>query len=69
LNARLHGLNLQRHRRTENWLWRPDTQERKLSESSMVNLRYRCRWKRQWLGRFLCWLAEAIPYCEVRYAF
>ena len=35
----------------------------------MINLRYRSRWKRQWLDRFLSWLPEAMPYCEVRYVF
>ena len=68
-NEGLHNLNLQWHPRAEEWLWRPDLQERKLSESGMVNLRYKSRWKRQWLDRFLGWLAEALPYCEIRYAF
>jgi spore photoproduct lyase len=50
-------------------VWRPDIQERKLSQSGMVNLRYKSCWKRQWLDRFLGWLDEELPYCEVRYAF
>ena len=68
-NAGLHELNLQWHAKAEQWLWRPDLQEQKLSESGMENLRYRARWKRQWLDRFLGWLHETLPYCEVRYAF
>ena len=50
-------------------VWRPDIQERKLSQSGMVNLRYKSCWKRRWLDRFLGWLGEELPYCEVRYAF
>jgi spore photoproduct lyase family protein len=68
-NEGLHGLNLQWHPRAEEWLWRPDIQERKWSQSGMQNLRYKSGWKRQWLSRFVGWLGQAMPYCEVRYAF
>lgn len=68
-NEGLHDLNLRWHPRAEEWLWRPDIQERKWSQSGMRNLRYKAGWKRQWLDRFLGWLGEALPYCEVRYAF
>jgi spore photoproduct lyase len=68
-NEALHDLNLLWHPRAEEWLWRPDLQERKWSQSGMCNLRYKAAWKRQWLDRFLAWLGEAMPYCTVRYAF
>ncbi|MGK6323166.1 spore photoproduct lyase family protein [Sphingomonas sp. DT-51] len=68
-NEGLHDLNLRWHPRAEEWLWRPDLQEPKWSQSGMRNLRYRAGWKRQWLDRFIGWLREALPYCEVRYAF
>lgn len=68
-NEGLHDLNLLWHPRAEEWLWRPDLQERKWSQSGMRNLRYKAVWKRQWLDRFLAWLGEALPYCTVRYAF
>ncbi len=68
-NEALHDLNLLWHPRAEEWLWRPDLQERKWSQSGMRNLRYKAAWKRQWLDRFLAWLGEAMPYCTVRYAF
>lgn len=68
-NEELHDLNLQWHPRAEEWLWRPDIQEAKWSQSGMRNLRYKANWKRQWLDRFLGWLKEAMPYCQVRYAF
>ena len=68
-NEGLHDLNLEWHPRAEEWLWRPDIQERKWSQSGMQNLRYKAAWKRQWLDRFLGWLGESMPYCKVRYAF
>jgi spore photoproduct lyase family protein len=68
-NEGLHDTNLRWHPRAEEWLWRPDIQERKWSQSSQQNLRYKVSWKRQWLDQFLSWLGEAMPYCKVRYAF
>lgn len=68
-NAQLHEVNLRWHPRAEEQLWRPDLQETKRSEGGMENLRYRARWKRQWLDRFQALLARHLPYCGVRYAF
>lgn len=68
-NEALHDVNLKWHPRAEDWLWRPDIQEQKWSQSGMQNLRYRASWKRQWLNRFIGWLETSMPYCEVRYAF
>ena len=68
-NAGLHAVNLRWHPRAEDLLWRPDIQETKRSQGGMDNLRYRTPWKRQWLERFKALLAEALPYCTVRYAF
>ena len=68
-NEGLHEINMGWHPKGEAALWRPDLQEEKISESGMVNLRYRAGWKRQWLDRLQQWLHEAMPYCEVRYAF
>jgi spore photoproduct lyase len=68
-NEALHDVNLKWHPRAEEWLWRPDIQEQKWSQSGMQNLRYRASWKRQWLNRFIGWLGTSMPYCDVRYAF
>ena len=68
-NEELHEVNLAWHPKAEAVLWRPDIQERKLSEVGAVNLRYRTGWKGRWLGRFKALLAERMPYCRVRYAF
>lgn len=68
-NEALHDVKLKWHPRAEEWLWRPDIQEQKWSESGMQNLRYKASWKWQWLNRFIGWLKTSMPYCEVRYAF
>lgn len=68
-NESLHHVNMAWHPRAEDFLWRPDLQETKRSESGMKNLRYRTPWKRRWLDQWLGWMREALPYCEVRYAF
>ncbi len=68
-NAALHEINMGWHPKGEDLLWRPDLQEEKLSQSGMTNLRYRHGWKGQWLARLRGWLGEAMPYCEIRYAF
>jgi spore photoproduct lyase family protein len=68
-NEGLHELNLRWHPRAEDWLWRPDIQEQKWSQTGMRNLRYKAAWKRQWRSRFIGWLKASLPYCQVRYAF
>lgn len=68
-NKQLHEVNLQWHPKAEEYLWTPDTQQTKRSESGMWNLRYKVAWKQQWLARFQQLLAAKMPYCGVRYAF
>lgn len=68
-NAGLHAVNLGWHPKAEDLLWRPDIQEPKRSEGGGDNLRYRARWKAQWIARFKELMTERIPYCRVRYAF
>ncbi|MBB3999549.1 spore photoproduct lyase family protein [Aureimonas pseudogalii] len=68
-NEALHDVNLAWHPKGEDELWRPDLQERKVSEGGMVNLRYKVAWKRRWLDQLLGWMAQTMPYCTVRYAF
>ncbi|MDP4026029.1 spore photoproduct lyase family protein [Methylobacterium sp. NEAU 140] len=68
-NADLHAVNLGWHPKAEDLLWRPDIQEAKVSQGGGANLRYRTGWKGKWLARFKALLAEALPYCTVRYAF
>ena len=68
-NAALHEVNLRWHPRAEDWLWRPELQQKKLSQSGMWNLRYKVHEKRRYLESFLATLKRTLPYCEVRYAF
>lgn len=68
-NEQLHEVNMQWHPKAEDYLWRPDLQQKKLSQNGMWNLRYKVAWKRQWLARFQELLLQIMPYCGVRYAF
>ncbi len=68
-NAALHEVNLRWHPGAEDLLWRPELQQKKLSQNGMWNLRYKVHEKRRYLERFLGTLAHTLPYCEVRYAF
>jgi spore photoproduct lyase family protein len=68
-NRDLHAVNLRWHPKAEDYLWRPDLQQAKLSESGQWNLRYKVQDKRRYLARFQEILSEMMPYCGVRYAF
>ena len=62
----LHETNLRWHPKGEELLWRPDLQEPK---EGSTTLRYRRGYKGEQVRRFRELLSEAMPYCEVRYAF
>ena len=68
-NAALHEVNLRWHPRAEDWLWRPELQQKKLSQNGMWNLRYKVHEKRRYVESFLDALRRTLPGCEVRYAF
>ena len=68
-NEALHEVNLRWHPKAEDWLWRPELQQRKLSQNRMWNLRYKVHDKRGYLEFVRDALARVLPYCEVRYAF
>ncbi|WP_205472439.1 spore photoproduct lyase family protein [Nocardioides sp. SYSU D00038] len=68
-NQGLHEVNLGWHPRGEEWLWRPDLQEAKRSQSGQDNVRYRAAWKRRWVDQLTGLVAEKLPECRVRYAF
>jgi DNA repair photolyase len=68
-NEALHDVNLRWHPKAEDWLWRPELQQKKLSHNGMWNLRYKVHEKRGYLESFLGTLKSALPFCEVRYAF
>jgi spore photoproduct lyase len=68
-NEGLHGVNLGRHPRGEDLLWRPDLQQTKRSESGQWNVRYKSAWKARWVGQPTDLLADKLPTCRVRDAF
>jgi len=48
-NEALHEVNLRWRPKAEEWLWRPDLQQKKLSQNGMWNLRYKVHEKRRHL--------------------
>ncbi len=68
-NEQMHEVNMRWHPKAEELLWQPDLQETKLSENGDVNVRYRRGLKGQLVRAFTDALTEAMPYCEIRYAF
>lgn len=68
-NEKLHQLNEQWHPKAEEVLWRPEIQEKKISETGGVNVRYKLTLKRDWVAQFRQMLQDDMPYCKIRYAF
>ncbi len=68
-NEQLHEVNLQWHTKAEEFLWRPDMQEQKVSQAGGDNLRYKLSIKRGLVDSFCALLRKELPYCTIRYAF
>ena len=68
-NEQLHEVNLQWHPKAEEFLWRPDVQEQKVSQAGGDNLRYKLSIKRGLVDSFCALLRKELPYCTIRYAF
>ncbi len=68
-NDRLHETNLGWHPRGEELLWRPELQERKVSQTGGHNLRYRRGMKGKMVTELKQLIGERLPYCQIRYAF
>lgn len=68
-NEDMHEVNMGWHPKAEEVLWRPEIQERKVSGTGGVNLRYKVSIKRKMVSDLLEVLNRHMPYCKVRYAF
>lgn len=68
-NEELHGVNLGWHPRAEEVLWRPELQEEKRSQNGMTNVRYARGKKARMVSVFRGLWNDALPGCEIRYAF
>lgn len=65
----LHQINLGWHPKGEELLWRPELQEKKISQGGGLNLRYKRGFKGGLVDRFSQLLQEQLPECRIRYAF
>jgi hypothetical protein len=68
-NEDLHEVNLGWHPKGEDLLWRPDLQQRKLSQNGQWNVRYKTPWKGRWVDQLTGLVAAKLPECRIRYAF
>lgn len=68
-NEPLHEVNLGWYPRGEEVLWRPDLQQKKMSQNGQLNVRYRTGLKGQYVAQLLELMERKLPYCRVRYAF
>lgn len=68
-NDKLHEVNLQWHPKGESYIWQPEQQETKYSQTGGRNLRYKRNLKAELVAEFKTLLAENLPYCGIRYIF
>ncbi|GAB7191919.1 spore photoproduct lyase family protein [Kineococcus sp. NUM-3379] len=68
-NEELHEVNLGWHPRAEQVLWRPDLQERKVSQNGAVNVRYDRANKARAVQAVRDLVAQHAPWLGIRYAF
>ena len=68
-NDKLHQINLGWHPKGEEYLWTPELQETKYSQTGGRNLRYKRGFKADIVESFCHLLNETLPQCRIRYAF
>ena len=68
-NEKLHEVNLGWHPQAEEYLWTPENQQKKLSQTGMWNVRYKNDPKRDGVTALKELIEETIPWLGIRYAF
>jgi spore photoproduct lyase family protein len=68
-NDRLHEINLKWHPKGEAYIWQPELQETKYSQTGGRNLRYKRNLKAGFVNEFRELMSEKLPYCQIRYIF
>ncbi|MFD7063701.1 hypothetical protein [Streptomyces sp. NPDC059906] len=68
-NRGLYEVNLGRHPRAEEALWRPEVQQAERSENGALNVRYRADVKAGAVARLRALVAAHAPWLRIRYAF
>ncbi|MGI9073317.1 MAG: spore photoproduct lyase family protein [Bryobacteraceae bacterium] len=68
-NDKLHEINLGWHPKGEEYLWKPELQETKYSQTGGRNLRYKRGFKAELVQSFCGLLNQFFPECRIRYAF
>jgi spore photoproduct lyase len=68
-NVDKHYANIVNQLPGESLLWKPDIQEKKISQYGGANLRYKHTLKAQYIEQFKQLHQEIIPWCTIRYCF
>lgn len=68
-NEDQHNLNLQWHPKAEDYMWKPQWQEPKTSQTGGKNIRYQWQKKQLILNKFKELHQKYIPWCNIRYIF
>ena len=65
-NEKMHNFN---SKEVEDILWKPNIQEKKISQYGNVNIRYKYKLKRKYINDFLNVHEHSLPWQKVRYIF
>jgi len=69
-NEWLHNINLGWNPQSENILWQPQIQAKKISQfSRMVNYRYKLPLKKESVAQLVSLVKKYLPQSNIRYAF
>lgn len=68
-NEDQHNLNLKWHPKGESYIWKPDWQEYKTSQTGGKNIRYKYQIKNKMIQKFKEMHYKHIPWCNIRYIF
>lgn len=68
-NENLHEVNMGWHPGAEDYLWRPEIQQKKFSQTGMWNVRYKNGLKGDSVQLIKNLIADVAPWLEIRYAF
>ena len=68
-NEKMHNYNIKHNVKGEEYLWKPNIQETKISQYGSKNIRYQYNIKRNYINAFLMNHENVIPWQEIRYIF
>ena len=68
-NEGMHEQNVSKRTQGEDYLWRPDIQETKVSQYGGINIRYNWFYKKKYIEQFKYVHTNCVPWNKIRYIF